>query len=44
MLLYQKNFNGTKMSAFEIGLSIGMITLIYITYELLKYEPLNKKQ
>jgi len=32
------------MSIFELGLSIGMITLIYITYELLKYEPLNKKQ
>jgi hypothetical protein len=31
------------MSAFEIGLSIGMITLVYITYELLKYEPLNEK-
>jgi len=32
------------MDAFEVGLSIGMITPIYITYELLKYEPLNKKQ
>ena len=31
------------MNAFEIGLSIGMITLIYITYEILKYEPLNEK-
>ena len=31
------------MNAFEIGLSIGMITLVYITYELLKYVPLNEK-
>jgi len=31
------------MNAFEIGLSIGMITLIYITYEILKYEPLDEK-
>ena len=30
------------MNAFEIGLVIGMITLVYITYELLKYEPINK--
>ncbi len=30
------------MNAFEIGLTIGMITLVYITYELLKYEPLEK--
>ena len=29
------------MNAFEIGLSIGMITLIYITYEILKYEPIR---
>ncbi|SFO86644.1 hypothetical protein SAMN05216234_1018 [Hydrogenimonas thermophila] len=31
------------MNAFEIGLSIGMVALIYITYEILKYEPLNEK-
>ena len=31
------------MNAFEIGLSIGMITFMYITYEVLKYEPLNEK-
>ena len=30
------------MSAFEIGLVIGMATLVYITYELLKYEPTGK--
>ena len=29
------------MNAFEIGLMIGMITLVYITYELLKYEPIK---
>ena len=32
------------MSAFEIGLTIGMFTLVYITYEALKYEPLDKKK
>ena len=31
------------MSAFDIGLSIGMITFIYIAYEILKYEPVNGK-
>lgn len=31
------------MNTFEIGLTIGMLTLVYITYELLKYEPLNEK-
>ncbi len=31
------------MEAFEIGLSLGMLTLIYITYELLKYNPLKHK-
>ena len=30
------------MSAFEIGLVIGMATLVYITYELIKYEPMEK--
>ena len=29
------------MSAFEIGLSIGMITMIYITYEIVKYDPMS---
>ena len=29
------------MNAFEIGLMIGMIALVYITYELLKYEPIK---
>ena len=33
---------GDRMSAFEIGLVIGMATLVYITYELLKYEPTGK--
>ncbi len=32
------------MNAFEIGLTIGMLTLVYITYELIKYEPLNDKK
>ncbi len=31
------------MNAFDVGLIIGMIVLVYITYELLKYEPLKKK-
>jgi len=31
------------MNAFEIGLVLGMATLVYITYELLKFEPLDKK-
>ena len=31
------------MTAFEIGLVIGMITFGYITYELIKYEPLDAK-
>ena len=31
------------MNAFEIGLMIGMIALVYITYELLKYEPIKWK-
>ncbi len=30
------------MNAFEIGLILGMATLVYITYELLKYEPMEK--
>jgi len=30
------------MSVFEIGLMLGMATLVYITYELLIYEPLKK--
>ena len=29
------------MNAFEIGIIIGMMTLGYIVYEVLKYEPLN---
>ena len=28
------------MGAFEIGLFMGISTLVYITYELLKYEPI----
>ena len=31
------------MNAFEIGLSMGMLTLIYIAYEILRYEPQNEK-
>jgi hypothetical protein len=31
------------MNAFELGVSIGMIALVYITYEVLKYEPLEGK-
>jgi hypothetical protein len=31
------------MSVFEIGLTMGMITLVYIAYELLRYEPLDEK-
>ena len=31
------------MNIFEIGLTIGMLTLVYITYELLKFDPLKKK-
>jgi len=31
------------MSIFEIGLFIGMATLVYITYELIIYEPLKNK-
>ena len=31
------------MSAFEMGIIIGMMTLVYITYELLKYDSLNEK-
>ena len=31
------------MDAFEVGLSMGIIALIYIAYEILKYEPLNEK-
>ncbi len=30
------------MNAFDIGLVLGMATLLYITYELVKYEPLKK--
>ena len=29
------------MNAFEIGIVMGMLTLGYIVYEALKYEPLN---
>ena len=32
------------MNAFEIGLIIGMLTLAYITYELIKYEPIKKEE
>ena len=32
------------MSLFEIGLIIGMLTFIFITYELLKYEPVQKEK
>jgi hypothetical protein len=32
------------MNAFEIGIVIGMLTLGYIVYEVLKYEPLNEKK
>ena len=31
------------MNAFEIGIVMGMLTLSYIVYEVLKYEPLNDK-
>jgi len=27
------------MNAFEIGIIIGIVTLGYITYELIKYDP-----
>ena len=29
------------MNAFDIGLVLGMLTLSYIVYELIQYEPLN---
>jgi len=29
------------MTIFDIALMLGMGVLVYITYELLKYEPLN---
>ena len=32
------------MNAFEIGLIIGMTALVYMTYELIKYEQLNEKK
>ena len=27
------------MTAFDIGLLIGLVTMVYITYEALKFEP-----
>ena len=32
------------MNAFEIGVVVGMLALIYVVYEILKYEPLNSKE
>ena len=32
------------MNAFEIGIVIGIVTLGYITYELVKYEPINEQK
>jgi len=31
------------MSAFEFGIVLGMIALVYITYEVIKYEPFEGK-
>ena len=31
------------MSGFDIGLILGMLTLSYIVYELIKYEPTQDK-
>ena len=42
-IIKERFIEGVIMNAFEIGLSIGMIALIYITYEILKYEPLDEK-
>ena len=36
-----KSIGGLIMNAFEIGLSIGMIALIYITYEILKIDNMG---
>lgn len=30
------------MNAFDVGLVVGIVTLIYIAYELLRYEPSGK--
>lgn len=30
------------MNAFEIGLLMGIVTIVYITYELISYEPIKK--
>ena len=29
------------MSAFDIGLILGIITILYVAYELIKFEPVK---